>query len=52
VPAAFGLTMLAATPGGDAYTLSQLRQMSEEAGLTNVTAHRLPGPETVIVAAR
>jgi len=51
-PAMFSLTMLAETPGGDAYTLDELRRFLEEAGFTNVTAHPLPTPETVVIARR
>jgi ubiquinone/menaquinone biosynthesis C-methylase UbiE len=50
VPARFSLTMLAETPGGDAYTLAELRQQLEGAGFRNVSAHALPTPETVLLA--
>jgi 2-polyprenyl-3-methyl-5-hydroxy-6-metoxy-1,4-benzoquinol methylase len=48
--ARFALTMLAETPGGDAYTFDELRKQLEDAGFRNVTAHGLPTPETVLLA--
>jgi 2-polyprenyl-3-methyl-5-hydroxy-6-metoxy-1,4-benzoquinol methylase len=50
--AGFALTMLAATPGGDAYTLRELREMLADAGFSNAAAHPLPNPQTVIVASK
>jgi 2-polyprenyl-3-methyl-5-hydroxy-6-metoxy-1,4-benzoquinol methylase len=50
--ARFSLAMLAFTPAGDAYTLKELSGMLAEAGFSSVTAHPLPGPETVIVATK
>jgi 2-polyprenyl-3-methyl-5-hydroxy-6-metoxy-1,4-benzoquinol methylase len=50
VPARFALTMLAETPGGDAYTFDELRRQLEDAGFNNVTAHALPTPQVVLVA--
>ena len=50
--AAFSLTMLAGTPAGDAYTFAEHTSMLAEAGFTDVTAHPLPGPETVIVGVK
>jgi SAM-dependent methyltransferase len=49
-PARFSLTMLAETPGGDAYTFDELRQQLEDAGFSNVSAHPLPTPQTVLLA--
>ena len=49
-PARFSLTMLAETPGGDAYTFDELRQQLEDAGFRNVTAHGLPTPQMVLLA--
>ncbi len=49
-PARFSLTMLAETPGGDAYTFDELRQQLEDAGFGNVTAHGLPTPQMVLLA--
>ncbi|MCA1562387.1 MAG: methyltransferase domain-containing protein [Acidobacteria bacterium] len=49
-PARFSLTMLAETPGGDAYTLAELQQQLEGAGFRNISAHGLPTPQTVLVA--
>jgi SAM-dependent methyltransferase len=51
-PAAFSLTMLAGTPSGDAYTLAELRRMSEDAGFRNVAAHQTPIPQLVVTAVR
>jgi SAM-dependent methyltransferase len=49
-PARFSLSMLAGTPGGDAYTLAELKQQLEGAGFRNVSAHATPTPETVLLA--
>jgi 2-polyprenyl-3-methyl-5-hydroxy-6-metoxy-1,4-benzoquinol methylase len=49
-PAAFAMTMLATTPSGDAYTLSELSAMYNEAGFGGVAAHPIPmSPHTVVV---
>jgi hypothetical protein len=49
--AAFSMTMLASTPAGDAYTLSELTAMYREAGFGNVTSHPVPGsPHTIVMA--
>ena len=50
VPARFSLTMLAGTPGGDAYTFAELRRQLQDAGFGNVSAHALPTPETILLA--
>jgi 2-polyprenyl-3-methyl-5-hydroxy-6-metoxy-1,4-benzoquinol methylase len=50
--AQFSLVMLATTPGGDAYTFRELREMLTEAGFRDVTEHPLQGPQTVIVATK
>jgi 2-polyprenyl-3-methyl-5-hydroxy-6-metoxy-1,4-benzoquinol methylase len=50
VAARFSLSMLAGTPGGDAYTLAELQQQLEGAGFRDVSAHALPTPETVLLA--
>jgi 2-polyprenyl-3-methyl-5-hydroxy-6-metoxy-1,4-benzoquinol methylase len=48
--AAFAMTMLASTPSGDAYTLSELTSMYVEAGLGHVTAHPIPmSPHTIVM---
>lgn len=48
-PAAFALTMLASTPAGDAYTLSELSAMYGEAGLKDATGHPIPmSPHTIV----
>lgn len=47
--AAFALTMLATTPAGDAYTLSEYDGMFREAGFARVTGHPLPrAPHTIV----
>jgi ubiquinone/menaquinone biosynthesis C-methylase UbiE len=50
VPARFSLTMLANTPSGDAYTLSELTQQLERAGFRNTSSHSLPMPQLVLLA--
>jgi hypothetical protein len=52
IPARFSLTMLAGTPSGDAYTFAELRAQLEHAGFSNVSAHALPTPETILLAQR
>lgn len=49
-PAAFALTMLAETAGGDAYTFSELHAMLADAGFRDIARHDLHGPQTVVVA--
>lgn len=50
VPAAFSLTMLASTVGGDAYTFREYESMYREAGFEQVTAHPLAkSPHTVVL---
>ena len=50
MPAAFALTMLASTATGDAYTLSELTGMYQEAGFTGMTGHPIPmSPHTVVM---
>ncbi len=41
--AAFAIVMLAGTPGGDAYTATELKRMFEEAGFKDVAWNDLPG---------
>lgn len=49
--AAFAMIMLRETPGGDAYTLRELRAMLENTGFKDVQATALePHPETWVVA--
>jgi SAM-dependent methyltransferase len=49
-PASFALTMLASTPSGDAYTLSELTAMYQEAGFRDVSGHPIPmSPHTVVL---
>jgi len=50
VPARFPLTMLAGTPGGDAYTFDELRRQLEDAGFKDVSSHALPTPQTIVIA--
>jgi SAM-dependent methyltransferase len=50
VPARFPLTMLAGTPGGDAYTFDELSRQLEDAGFTDVSSHALPTPQTIVMA--
>lgn len=52
VPAAFSLMMLATTPAGDAYTLSDLEKMAADAGLRGATTHALPTPQTVVIVTK
>jgi len=49
-PAGFALTMLASTPSGDAYTLSELTAMYKEAGFREISGHPIPmSPQTVVL---
>lgn len=50
MPAAFSMTMLTTTVGGDAYTLSELTAMYTEAGFGGITEYRIPmSPHTVVM---
>jgi 2-polyprenyl-3-methyl-5-hydroxy-6-metoxy-1,4-benzoquinol methylase len=50
-PARFSLTMLAATPEGDAYTFSELSKMLEDAGFSrNERIDLDPSPQTLIIS--
>ncbi len=50
---AFSLTMLAMTPGGDAYTFAELEKMLRNAGFTKNEIHRLrPSVQSVIVSTK
>lgn len=50
IPAAFAMNVLATTPAGDAYTLSELTAMYYAAGFEGVTAHPIPlSPHTVVM---
>lgn len=50
MPAGFSLTMLATTADGDAYPLSELTAMYEEAGFGGIMAHPIPmSPHTVVM---
>jgi len=51
--AMFSLVMLAATPGGDAYTFAELKQMFENAGFSHNEVIQLqPMPQHLIISAR
>ena len=51
--ALFSLVMLAATPGGDAYTFAELKQMFENAGFSNSEIIPLqPMPQHLIISTR
>ena len=51
--ASFSLVMLAATPGGDAYTFGELRQMFENAGFSqNEIIPLQPMPQHLIISSR
>jgi 2-polyprenyl-3-methyl-5-hydroxy-6-metoxy-1,4-benzoquinol methylase len=53
VPAAFALIMLAETPGGDAYTRSELEHMFKRAGFSRHEFHAMPpSPHSVLVSTR
>jgi hypothetical protein len=50
MPAAFALTMLTSTAAGDAYTLSELTSMYNEAGFKGMRAHPIPrSPNTIVM---
>jgi len=42
IPARFSLTMLAGTPGGEAYTFAELQRMLRNTGYSSVENHPLP----------
>jgi SAM-dependent methyltransferase len=51
--AGFALTMLAGTPGGDAYTFAEYGAMLDAAGFTATTLHDLvPSPNRAIISTR
>jgi ubiquinone/menaquinone biosynthesis C-methylase UbiE len=50
MPAAFSMIMLTSTASGDAYPLSELTAMYNQAGFGNITAHPIPmSPHTVVM---
>jgi hypothetical protein len=50
MPAAFSLIMLVTTAAGDAYTLSELTAMYNEAGFKDIVGHPIPkSPHTVVI---
>jgi SAM-dependent methyltransferase len=52
VPALFALSMLTATPAGDAYTAEDLQQMCERAGLDDVAIAPLAHTQQTLLLAR
>jgi ubiquinone/menaquinone biosynthesis C-methylase UbiE len=51
IAAAFSLMMLGGTPGGDAYTFTELERMFKSAGFSQSELHPLPNsPEQVVLA--
>ena len=52
-PAQFAVKMLSGTPGGDAYTMDELRGMLENSDFTDIRRKDLePTPSTLIIASR
>ena len=51
-PAWFAVMMLATTPGGDAYTLSEYVSMLAEAGFGEPEMHDVPGAARTILVSR
>lgn len=51
-PARFAVTMLQATPHGDAYTFRELETMFRNAGFAASTQHMLPSEQSVIVSVK
>jgi SAM-dependent methyltransferase len=50
MPAAFSLIMLVTTAAGDAYTLSELAAMYNEAGFNAIAGHPIPkSPHTIVI---
>lgn len=48
--AGFSMTMLTATPAGDAYPFSEISAMYQQAGFSGVTSHPIPmSPQTVVI---
>jgi 2-polyprenyl-3-methyl-5-hydroxy-6-metoxy-1,4-benzoquinol methylase len=53
MPASFALIMLAETPGGDAYTRTELENMFDRAGFSRHEFHAMPPtPHSVLVSTR
>ncbi len=51
MPATFSMVMLASTPGGDAFTLSEFERMFSEAGFASTRAIAVDGtPQTILVS--
>lgn len=51
IPAAFSMTMLGATPGGDAYTYAELERMFANAGFAQTEIRELPAsPEKLLIS--
>lgn len=50
IPAGFAMTMLTSTASGDAYTLTELTSMYNEAGFKGMRAHPIPmSPHTIVM---
>jgi SAM-dependent methyltransferase len=52
IAAAFGLVMLAGTPGGDAYTFAEYERMFRGAGFADTQLHELPPTFSRVIVAR
>jgi ubiquinone/menaquinone biosynthesis C-methylase UbiE len=51
IPASFSMTMLGATPGGDAYTFAELERMFASAGFAQTEIRELPAsPEKLLIS--
>jgi 2-polyprenyl-3-methyl-5-hydroxy-6-metoxy-1,4-benzoquinol methylase len=50
VTAAFNMTMLGQTVGGDAYTFAEYERVFQNAGFSSNELRALPGPESVIIS--
>jgi ubiquinone/menaquinone biosynthesis C-methylase UbiE len=51
IPARFALVMLASTPGGDAFTLPELKRMLEAAGFKSIAMSDLPSMPSRVISA-
>jgi ubiquinone/menaquinone biosynthesis C-methylase UbiE len=52
IPALFALTMLASTPSGDAYTVSELEQVFADAGFSSTEAYTVPSSGQSVLVSR
>jgi SAM-dependent methyltransferase len=46
----FPIVMLSTTPGGDSYTVNELKSLLDEAGFTGHEVHETIGPERIIIS--